>query len=1034
MKPQNRKLLSVLICSVLAGTLGLPDSVRAQTAAPSGGASTPTPTPQQQSDTSQQAVTPAAQNQSQAATPANPQKAQTLKAVQVTGSLIRGVDTEMAQPVVTITAQDIQRQGFATVGQFLANLTSASTPDISKSDPDEAGPDVGGTYVDLRNLGAQRTLVLLDGKRLGTSFDGFTNLDTIPTSIIDHIDVLADGASATYGSDAIAGVVNIITKKDFNGAELDTYNGQYIPGGDGKQGQYGVTFGKSYSRGSIMFSAQYQDQDSIGAGRRPYSEYPLTDKFPLNGLAYLGPYGQFYDSNGNLNILNAGGDPRNINDYHFQQLPTYAANGVVTNPGDTYNLNPPNTLLSATNMKNLFVQGHYDILQNLTATFTASYNEQGNTDQLAGFPLSTSGLFSIQQPQYDNLMLSGQSYYNPTNAPGQTPTDVAFQRYVGELSRLSINKVENFRFSLGLEGYFGIGDHSFNWDAYYYNTRYEGTITETGNFSLPNLQNALGPSFMGSNGTVQCGTPGSVIAGCVPLNALAGPGGYTQSMLNYIAVNGYEHYGSSEKGPQVDLSGNIYELPAGDLTFAVGASHRSVSGYDTPDVPSSEGYTTNLAGAPTEGGYSVNETWAEINIPILKDMLLAQSLNLDIAGRYSRYNNFGSTFNSQYKLTWKPIDDLMVRGSYGTGFRAPTVGDLFGGVSTTYPGYNDPCDVTYGLARYNATVAKNCANGVGGQPALNQTALNAAGLGNEFPNGFMQEAAPQVPVTSPGGAPVYAPFTQGGNPNLKPEKSKSSEIGLVYSPSYLTGLNVTVDHFRYIVRNIISGISPNEVLNNCYELAIASDCAQFQRTAADNYQVSSLFSGEENQGYLDVAGYDVDLSYKLPKFSFGQFTLDSKSTYYSHDNTEQYAGVPVSHNTGFSSYWRLRSNFTMGWEYQDFGAQWTMRYYSPLKEPCYNAQDSAFPCTMPNYYLPGVGITPITQIPSITFHDVQIYWKAPWNATIALGANNVFNRVGPYFYGGFEVGSSNNTDSMYAYNPSYDYGRFVYLRYTQKFD
>jgi iron complex outermembrane recepter protein len=1024
MKAQQRKLLYVLIGSAFAGTLAHTNTALAQSTATTTTAPTSGPSAQ-----STQAV-PSAQTGDQAGSAANPPQPKTLQGVTVTGSLIRSVDVELAQPVVTITSQDIQKQGFATVGQLLANLTSASTPDISKSDPDEAGPDVGGTYIDLRNLGAQRTLVLLDGKRVGTSYDGFTNLDTIPVSIVDHIDVLADGASAIYGSDAIAGVVNIVTKKDFNGAEVDTYNGKYIPHGDGNQGQYSVLFGKTYANGGFEFAAQYQKQDSIGAGDRPYSEYPLTNKFPYNGWAPYGTQGQFF-LNGNYYVLNNGGNTTNINDYHLVQSPTSLANGVVTNPGDYYNPNPENTLLSSTNMKNVFAQGHYDFSKNITGTATLSYNEQGNTDELAGFPLTTDGLFSQQFPQYTGMMLSAQSYYNPTNAPGQTPTDLAFQRIVQEVPRLSSNKVENFRFSLGVEGNFGIGDHLFNWDAYYYDTRYEGTILETGNFSLPNLSNALGPSFQASDGSIQCGTPGNVIAGCVPLNVLAGR--YSQSMLNYILVNGYEHYGSSEKGPQIDFSGDILALPAGDLTFAIGASHRNLQGYDTPDVPSEEGLTTNLAGAPTSGGYNVTETWLEVNVPLLKDLPLAQSLSLDVADRFSHYSNFGGTNNSQYKLTWKPIDDLMVRGSYGTGFRAPTVGDLYGGISTTYPFYNDPCDVTYGLARYNSTVAKNCANGIGGQPGLSQTALNAAGLGAEFPNGFMQEQSPGVPVISPGGGPIYAPFTQGGNPNLKPETSKSSQIGIVYSPSWFTGFNATIDHFHYIVRNVISGVSPNEVLNNCYELGIAADCGLFQRNAADDYQVSSLFSGEENQGWLDVAGYDVDLSYKLPKFSFGQFTLDSKSTYYTKNNTEQYPGVPVTYNNGFSSYWRVRSNFTIGWDYKSWGAQWTLRYYSPLKEPCYNEAYSAFPCSLPNYYLPGVGITPVTQIPSVTFNDVQVYWNTPWNGTIALGANNIFNRVGPYFYGGFEVGSSINTDSQFLYNPSYDYGRFVYVRYTQKF-
>jgi iron complex outermembrane receptor protein len=748
----------------------------------------------------------------------------------------------------------------------------------------------------------------------------------------------------------------------------------------------------------------------------------------------VGAYGQILNPpatannpNGSTLILNPGGNPLNIDDYHQQVFPTYASNGVVTNPGDTYNYNYQNTLQSSTNMKNLFLQGQYNLRDNLTANFSASYNQQGNTAELGGFPLSTYSIVDPQQPQFTNPVLSAQSYYNPYNAPGQTPQDIYFQRYLVELPRLNINKVNNYRYSVGLEGFFNLGEHLFNWDASYYDTKYTGTILDTGNFYLPNLENALGPSFLGANGVVQCGSPGNVIAGCVPLNALAGPGGYTPAMLNYVLTPGYEHYGSQEKGPQVDISGDIYTLPAGDLTVALGASHRTISGYDTPDVPSAQGLTTNLAGQPTSGSYGVNEAYAEINIPLLKDLPFAQSLDLDVARRFSHYSNFGDTRNNSFKLTWKPFDDLLFRGSYGTGFRAPTVGDLFGGVTTTYPFYNDPCDVTYGLARYNATVAKNCASGIGGQPALSAQALAQAGLGAEYANGFGQEQAPGILVTTPGGGPVYAAFTQGGNPNLKPESSNSAQLGLVYSPSYLTGFNTTVDWFKYKVRNVISDISPDEVLNNCYQLGIVADCALFQRTAADNYQVSSLFSGEENQGYLETSGYDVDFSYTLPKFSFGQFKLDSHSTYITKNNTLQYPGVPVSYNNGLGANWRLRSNFTIAWSYGDFGAQWTLRYYSPVKNSCYNPQDSAFPCTLPNYYEVGVGITPQTQIPSVTFQDAQVYWNAPWHATISLGANNIFNRVGPYFYG------SSGTDSGYSYSASYDYGRFVYLRYTQKF-
>jgi iron complex outermembrane recepter protein len=1009
---QRKRQLPVLICAVLSG-MAIPAGI-----ALAQDASTPATAPQQQASSASQAPAPASSN------------AKTLQGVQVTGSLIRGVDVESAQPVVTITAQDIQKQGFATVGQFLQNLTASnSSSEMSKSDPYDSGPDAGGSFADLRGLGAERTLVLIDGRRVGTSYTGLTNLDTIPASIIDHVDVLADGASAVYGSDAIAGVINIITKKNFNGAQLDTYDGQYEPGHDGTQQQYALTLGKTWKHSGFVFTAQYQNQEAINAADRNWSACPLSCKFPYDAFQTQGAYGQILnDPSGNTLVLNNGGDPRNYNDYHVQVAPTTGPNGDVIAPGDTYNYNYQYDLLSDTSMKNLFSQGHYDITENITADFSASYNQQSNTSMLGGLPFSTPGVVDPQMPQFTNPMLSAQSYYNPYNTPGQTPQDVSFQRYMVEMPRITDNKDTNFRYNFGLDGSFTVGTHMFNWDAYYYETKYEGDIYTSGNIYLPNLENALGPSFLGSNGVVQCGTPGNVIAGCVPLNILSGPGGITPAMLNYIEAFGHEVYGSTEKGPQADISGDVYALPAGDLNVAMGLSHRNISGFDTPDIPSTEGLTTNLAGQPTHGGYNVSEAYGEVNIPILKDLPGAQSLNLDVAKRFSHYNNFGNTNNSSFKLTWKPLDDLLVRASYGTGFRAPTVADLYAGNTTTYPYYTDPCDVTYGLARYNSTVARNCANGVGGQPALSVAALAAAGLGAEYANGFGQEQSPGQLITTPGNIPVYGPFVQGGNPKLKPETSSSTQIGFVYSPSYLTGFNATVDWYKYTVRNVISSIQPNEVLDNCYELGIAADCALFQRSAADNFQVSNLFMGAENQGYMDTAGYDVDLSYTLPKFSFGQFKIDSHSTYITKFNVLQYPGVPVTYEAGMLSNWRLRSNFTVSWEFHNFGAQWTARYFSPLKDACYNVLDTAVPCQLPNYYTPGVGITPMQQVPSVTFNDLQVYWNAPWRGTIAVGVNNIFNRVGPYAYGSY-----NGFDANYVYNPAYDYGRFVYVRYSQKF-
>jgi iron complex outermembrane receptor protein len=951
-----------------------------------------------------------------------PDKAVSLKQVSVTGSNIRSVDVEAAQPVISITAQDIQKQGFATVGQLLQNVSSMSPPDLSHSAPGDLGPNQGGSFIDLRGLGAPRTLVLVDGQRIGAAHGGYTNINVIPTAIVERIDVLASGASAVYGSDAIAGVINIITKKNFNGAEINTYNGEYSPHSDGRQTQTSFTVGKATDKGSIVFSASYQNQGAVWADDRAFSAYPWTDQHPYFGLSKYGPYGYISNAPGGAAlVLNPGGDSRNINDYHTFVQPTYAANGDITslaNAGDqNYNrlAGRTNMLQTEDKTKNLYLDGRYNFTSNITGHINLGYNIDDETAQ-SGSPLFYSGMGS--NSAFPSL-LSQYSYYNPLNGI----QSVQFRRLMTETTYRSYNDPKNYRYNLGLEGNFEWNGHLFNWDVYTYNSKISGINTRTGYFNLINVQNALGPSFMGSNGVVQCGTPGHVIAGCVPFNPLAGPGGITPQMLNYLSINSVEHYGSDEKAYVADFGGDIYALPAGDLTFATGVQQREESGYDSPDPYAYAGYSTDGGVGPNSGSYSLNEAYAEVNAPLLKDLPGARSLDLDIARRYSSYSNFGSSTNSSYKLTWKPFDDLLFRASYGTGFRAPTVNDLYQG---RYPAgtFTDPCDTVYGPTAYggNALVAQRCLTGYGG----------IAGVAANF----RQTDSNGVPIiTSSGEGALPSTNFTGGNPNLKPETSYNADIGLVYSPSWLTGFNFTLDWWSYNIRNLITNISNDQVLANCYQYSIQSACSQFQRQAGTG-QIYDLLNLETNAGWQKESGYDFTAAYLFPKTSFGDFKLSMNGTYIAKFNQLPTIGSNIIYAAGntanFLTSWRLRDNLTLNWDWHAFGASWTLRYFSPYKAACAYAPSSgttAFPCTLPDYYAPGVGVEPQTQVPSVTYSDVQVYWKAPWNATFSVGANNVFNRTPPYVYGAYASGS----DTPYNYNASYDIGRYVYFRYQQKF-
>ena len=941
-----------------------------------------------------------------------------LQAITVTGSNIRSADVEAAQPVVTITSQDIQKQGFATVGQLLQNVSSMAPPDLSRNAPGDLGPNQGGAFIDLRGLGAMRTLVLVDGQRIGAAHGGYTNINVIPTSIVDRIDILATGASAVYGSDAIAGVINIITKKNFNGVQLDTYNGEYMPHGDGRQTQSSFTAGKSTDKFGVVFSVSYQNQSPVWASQRPFSAYPYTSAHPYYGLSSYDTAPQIRNApssfaGGGRLVLNPGGNPMNPGDYHSFVQPTYGANGDVINPGDyTYNNNAGRRSMvqTADKTKNLYLDTHYKITDNITFKFNYGYN--------ADYEYAKSGdvLFYSGMGGHSDFpsLLSKYSYYNPVY--GVKDLKIA-QRLTDDGYR-SWNNPKNYRYSFGLDGVFSLGSHEFNWDVYMYDSKISGVNTRPGYFNLINVANGLGPSFM-QNGTVVCGTPGNVIAGCVPINPLQP---LTQQMLNYIAINTVEHYGSNERAWAADFGGDLLELPGGDLTFSTGITHRDESGYDSPDAFAYAGYSTDGGVAPNSGAYNLNEVYAEVNVPLLKDLPGAQSLSLDVATRYSHYSNFGSTTNSSFKLAWKPINDVLVRASYGTGFRAPTVNDLYQG---RYPAgtFTDPCDAVYGPSAYGQSpaVAQRCLTGYGG----------IAGV----PANFRQTDSGGIPITVPSGS-GYLPSTNwtGGNPKLQPEKSYNGDVGIVYSPSWLPGFDTTIDWWTYNIRNLITGISNDQLLADCYQYSITSACGQFKRDAATG-QIYDMLNLETNAGWEKERGWDVAANYRFPQTSFGNFKLGMNGTYISTFNMLPTVGSNIVYMAGntqnYYTAWRVRGSMTLSWSWHDFGASWTARYFSPYKTNCAldpSVGPTPFPCTLPNYYAPGVGTMPQTQIASITFNDLQVYWNAPWNATITLGANDIFNRVSPNVYGGYQSG-----DTPFDFNPSYDLGRFVYMRYQQRF-
>ncbi len=987
-------------------------------------------------------------------------EATTLDRIEVTGSRIRQVDIETEAPVLTISRADIEQQGFQSVADILQNISAVGAPAISRASPLTAGENVGGQFISMRNLGAQRTLILVNGKRLGISTSGFQDISTIPTVAVERIEVLKDGASSIYGSDAIAGVVNIITRSNFEGATVDGYYGQYSEG-DGETTRADFIMGFTGDRGSLTAAVEYRKEEEVFARDREYSAYPQSYKHPTRGWTTASQWGVLHlpaslgggtttmTAYQNNRVLNNGGDWRSLAGFHIQDCDV----GAVGNPAtqvpaacqftqgngstvDKSNTNLQTHLRTPQESRSLFVNGIFDITESVRFRGDMLYTDRDAERQVAGYPFQSGSAGVVP----GGFRMSRDSYYNPVGAKNgfATPTDVNFTRRTWEVPRVDKPSSNTWRFSAALEGSFGVADRMFDWDVSYLYNNNKVHQENYGNLNIDRAKQSTGASFLDTDGVVKCGTPDnpattgvnerSVILGCVPWNPFipygrVGDGGLTgnQALQDWL----FQYLNSSGETEttvySANISGSVATLPGGDMGLALGVESRKEQGRFIPDAQAVTGNSTTLASGPTSGSYTVDEIYGELFLPVLADLPGAQELSFSLATRYSDYDTFGDTLNSKFGFKWKPIDSLLFRGTYAEGFRAPTINDLYGGGSQTFAFFTDPCDTTFGTARNNTAVRGRCAGSAG-----------VPGVPN--PNTYRQLGQGFNPVSA-GNAQTPVAFFSGSNPNLIPETSESKTLGVVWSPGFVEGLNVSLDWWNIHIDDLIVADSPTQILNDCYIQADPARCTLFTRDATLGY-VNQLGFTSINAGFRDAEGWDMDLSYRLATERFGNYNFSWQTTYTSKDeiktdtnpNTPPQQLVGYATSPGFVGTFRVRSNTSLTWDMGPWSVTWGMRYYSGMKETCLSA--SLFPdeCSNPEFAVANPNpaqARAINELGSNTFHDLEFRWKAPWNATVAIGANNAFDHQGPVMY------SAPNANV--TYQGEFDIGRFIYMKYQQRF-
>ncbi len=900
----------------------------------------------------------------------------------VTGSRIRHDPLDQSSPTTFVDGDDIARTGLSSIADVLQRLPGSSGGLNSKvnnsgnlgNPPDGGGVGAGSAEIDLRYLGAKRTLVLVDGMRFvnGTSASGIpatVDLNAIPANMIDRIEVLQAGASPLYGSDAIAGVVNIITAAQQQGLRASAQYGAYRQG-DGDTQNYALSYGLKGDSTNLVIGATYVKQAAVRSGSRDISRFPNP--------------GQTACSNGGGGCSSAALNGRFLTDFGNQTIgtapdttPTFAELRPFT-VSDRFNFAPFNYLQTPSERYGGWLSFRQEVSDAINLRVKMLYNRRNSQNQAAFEPLfigpdAGNGAGSL----FDRISIDATTPYNPfgvtlsAGLPGQPPQNYSFiaRRLVEAGQRTFNQKVDTMSATATLDGSFDVGGHKWYWDVNASFGVNDAHQTFTGNVNAAKVQQALGP-------VANCTAP------CVPLNLFGGAGTITPDQLAFIAFTEKDKSDQRLYDYTANLSGDLFDLPAGAVSFAVGYEHRIQKASFTPDPIVSAGLGADIPAQPAAGKYSVNEFYAEVRIPLITDQPFFEKLEIDGAVRHSSYSISGSSTTFTGTLNWKPVGDLMLRSTYSTGFRAPSLGELFGGRSRFDLPVTDPCSNIAGSPwQSSATVRANCiANGV---PA----------------SGSYAEDPGQLPV-----------ITQ-GNTNLTPEKSKNLVAGFVYAPGWArsgnSGLSLEANFYDIRVNKAIGAIDPNLTLNNCALLGDAASCALVIRTS--NGFVNEIGGKLQNLDSIRTRGLDVSLSYRTSETGIGKFGLNANGNWLLKYVLSASNGFVVLDRRGTErgspdqAFPKFKGNATVDWRLDGFGASFTGRYISAVTEGNGNKMASRF------------------------YSDVQLTFEPSFldnRATLTVGVNNVFNQDPP----GCFTCSINNFDPT-----TYDVpGQFGYVRLTYK--
>lgn len=915
-----------------------------------------------------------------------------IERIVITGSRIVRAEGSAPSPMIIIGSEKLELSGTLSIGDYIAQLPQLNPTSTTANSFDDNNSPPGGAFLNLRGMGSERTLVLVDGRRHigGSAGDSRVDINTIPSALIERVEIVTGGASSVYGAGAVTGVVNFITKENFEGVSLDVRYGRVSENGFNET-ETNLTVGSNFEddRGNAVLSFQWGNQSRLVGTSRNFSSQQTSmmvnpdntgpnDGIPDNllfnnaGHYIISRGGTILDDNLPPLIFNDDGSVRPVN------FGTHQDDGICVDC-DSLNLDETSELSPEFTNYSIFSKLSYDLTDNLSFFGEGKFVR---TDSFIAEQPAFNFFDSLASIRRDNAYLQD---------------DLADWMDMAGLDAVSVNRFnidagsrqyaterQTTRVVTGLKGYI---DDNWDWEASYV----YGRLSQANTTHNSRIESRFGASVDAvidpQTGGIVCrstlnGSEDPLLQGCIP-TSIMGHGAINSSAANWFNTSETSNDVLEQHVVSAFVSGDLYDLKAGPIGFAGGIEWREESSSTVPGGASRLGITFDTTNGPatsTKGSYSVKEIFSEVTVPIFSDVQFAKQLGVDASVRYADYSTGSSTVSWSVGSIWQPVDDIRFRVTYSKAVRAPNIGELFAPVSPTFADLTDPCSESELV----------------GLQASAQTLRRANCLATGVPVAFDSN-----------NDNASLPGTGGGNPNLDPETAKTATAGVVFTPTFMKELIITLDWWDIKIKDTIASVSAQDILDRCVDAETINNiyCPLVTRRA--DGEITNFRQGMQNISAFDASGIDFSLLYSLNNlFGEDQLQLNVNGSHLLNKEIFPFQDEPNNptrlDGVLGNPVWSL--NFDTTYFVNKWAFNYSMRVVDSTLRIGYDRLEKS-----PEYMSPlHTGVT--------TYHNLQTRYQASDKIEFYVGVNNVFDELPPH-------GISGRSSGTGAYD---NLGRFIY--------